>query len=206
VDPCPFGGILRITRGAGGFAGTQPYGNQREYLWPGHRVHDVHPDLDKWICGQCGVYCQGPDPNLLPYLVLADCSHPTQQVAVAAGGSVKGTITFYPPWTTQADQASMAHARALLKPASPLPLMAGMCASLGLFGLRVNKRRQKPLAMVVAAAGICLFAGIIGCIGNSGLAMTPGIYTYTIHAASTADSRIAASKDISVTVHCDSCP
>lgn len=155
------------------------------------------------FAGKVGVYCQGPNPNLLGDVVLAQCTHPTQNVNVPAGGSATGTIEFYPPWTTPPDEPAATSAGIPRTPASSLPLMAGMFVGLGLMGLRFRKR-----ALPVAAACLALFAGTAGCTGHPGLAMTPGSYIYTIHGATPPNAvpSASAATNITVRVNCNSCP
>lgn len=147
--------------------------------------------------GQVGVICSGPDPNLFPDIIFPDCSHPTQQFVIPANGSVSGTMGFYPPWqvetaSTQRDKPS--------HPSRSLPLLAGTFAGLGLLGLRVKSRR---VAMGIGVVCLGLLSGAIGCMGHSGLQMTPGTYTYTLSGSGLG---VSATKQFTVTVHCDSCP
>jgi len=154
------------------------------------------------FAGQVGVYCQGPNPNLLPFAVLPQCSHPTQYVDVPAGGSASGTISFYPPWVTP---QTASRSRLPRHPASSVPLMASIFLGLGL--LRLRFRKSLPLNVLVAAACLSFVAGISGCVQSGGNAMTPGNYTFTINGATVPGATPAASANstFSVTVRCNSC-
>jgi hypothetical protein len=148
--------------------------------------------------GQVGVTCTGPDTNLLPDLVLPNCTFAVAYFVVPANGTVSGTMNFVPPNTSQAAGTI----RALPLPGdSPAqtPLAAGAFAGVALLGLRFRRRLNRwPATIVLCAASLAALAGTTGCIGNGGLAMTPGTYSYVISAASTSAS---ASSTISVTVH-----
>ncbi|MGA7342496.1 MAG: hypothetical protein WBE72_25860 [Terracidiphilus sp.] len=147
--------------------------------------------------GSVGVTCSGPESNVVPDLLLPNCSQSGQILVVPANGSVSGTVNFYPPWTS--GSASNAQPR----PARPLPLVAGVFAGFGLLGLRL--RRISYRWVTLAAGAFCLLAllGFAGCLGQGGLAMTPGTYTYTLTAASSSQTQTAT---FSVTVQCNSCP
>lgn len=136
------------------------------------------------------VKCTGPNPNLMPFVVLPECSIPEPLVNLPAGGKVSGTINFFPPWT-----ATQASSR------DDWPLPAGILAGAGLTGIRRWKRMRARFSMI--AGMLCLFVltGLTGCIGHGGLAMTPGIYTFVISGS----GRVSASTNISVTVKCNSC-
>jgi len=124
--------------------------------------------------GQVGVTCTGPDPNLLPDLVLPSCNHPVQNFVLPAGGSVSGAMTFYPPWTTQAKYSAPDPRR----PGAPYEAPLGACAVAALAGLGLRgKARRSLLPLVLAAIAL---AGLAGCVGQGGLAMTPGTYAYVI--------------------------
>lgn len=150
--------------------------------------------------GQVGVTCVGPDANLVPDLVLPVCSSSSQILTVPADGSVSGSINFYPPW--QAGSAmNSASGSGIARP--PLPLIAGFFVGVGLLGLRLRRILERRVAIVIGAMCLGLMAGVIGCLGNGGLQMTPGTYTYTLTASGASTS---ISKTISVTVQCNSCP
>jgi hypothetical protein len=70
----------------------------------------------------------------------------------------------------------------------------------------MRKILDRRLAMAVGAICLASLAGIAGCLGRGGLAMTPGTYTYTISGSSVTEPISSASTPISVTVSCDSCP
>ncbi|UWZ86635.1 hypothetical protein [Occallatibacter riparius] len=160
------------------------------------------------FAGKVGAYCLGPNPNLLPDYVLAQCNHPTQNVMVPSGGSVTGTIEFYPPWTAQPGPTSAMQAKSQSSRHPSSPLMAGAFLGFGLLGLRLRRYRLSTLTAISVAPALWLSTGLTGCGGNPGLAMTPGKYTYTLHAATPPDVRpaISTTANINVTVNCDSCP
>lgn len=146
--------------------------------------------------GIVGVTCIGPNTNFAPDLILPDCNHPVENFAIPSGGSVSGTMNFYPPWTDSYASASSGRRN---QPARSLPLIAGAFAGLGLIGLRMRKIVNRRVALLVGAVCLASLAGIAGCLGQGGLAMTPGTYAYVLQAGS-------ASTTISVTVQCNSCP
>ena len=154
------------------------------------------------FAGKVGVYCQEPDPNLLPFVVLPQCSHPTQYVNVPAKGSASGTIAFYPPWVTPQTTSQLLTPR---PPGSSLPLMA--CIFFGLGLLRLRLRKLPTMSVMVMAACLSFAFGIAGCVQSGGEAMTPGTYTYTINGATVPGATPAASANsyFSVTVRCNSC-
>jgi hypothetical protein len=137
------------------------------------------------------VKCTGPNPNLLPFVVLPECSIPEPIVNIPAGGSVSGTINFFPPWT--ATQASSRRA---------WPLTGTFVAGIGLMGFRRWKRLGRRFATAAAILSLIVLTGVTGCVGHGGLAMTPGIYTFVISGT----GKVSASANISVTVKCNSCP
>lgn len=137
------------------------------------------------------VKCTGPNPNLLPFVVIPECSVPEPIVNLSAGGSVSGTINFFPPWT-----ATQAWSRPVW------PAAGALLGGLGLFGLRRWKRARGRFALWAGMLSLVLLTGLTGCGGHPGLAMTPGIYTFVISGT----GKLAASTNISVTVKCDSCP
>lgn len=149
--------------------------------------------------GQVGIVCSGPDPNLLPDLVLPSCSNPTQLVTVPANGTASGSMRFYPPWENQ-DEAMQNGRRS---PRGAAPVLAGLFAGAGLLGLGLRRRLHGRLALVLCALGLGMLSGAIGCLGHGGLQMTPGTYGYTLSGGGPAG---VVSKNINVTVHCTSCP
>lgn len=136
------------------------------------------------------VKCTGPNPNLLPFAVMPQCSIPEPIVNLQAGGTVRGTINFFPPWT--ATQAS-SHRN--------WPIAGTLVAGVGLIGLRRWKRWRGRFAVRAGTLSLLLVTGFTGCIGHGGLAMTPGVYTFVISGS----GRVTASTRISVTVKCNSC-
>ncbi len=125
--------------------------------------------------GQVGVVCTGPNTILLNDLVLPACDAPTMLLAVPANGSVKGTMTFRPPWT-----ARPAVARVKLRRPLTEPLGAGaLTAALLGFGLRKRLHRW-IVVLLLCGAGLAGFSGLAGGLGTGGLAMTPGTYSYAI--------------------------
>jgi len=136
------------------------------------------------------VRCTGPNPNLLPFVVIPECAIPEPIVKIPAGGSVSGTINFFPPWTAR--QASSRRTWPLAG-----TLVAGIC----LIGFRRWKNLRGWFAVVAAILSFFCFSGLVGCIGHGGLAMTPGAYTFVISGT----GKISASTNISVTVKCNAC-
>jgi len=144
--------------------------------------------------GTVNVECRGPSP--LGDLVLPECG-PAASAVVPANGSVGGTVSFVPPWTNGAASRST-----VIRP-STLPMMAGALAGLGLLGLRLRRGAHRILSLTIVAVCVAALAAIAGCLGGSGLAMTPGTYEYTLTATSTSLTQTAT---IDVTVQCNSCP
>ncbi len=156
------------------------------------------------FAGKVGVYCQEPNPNLLPFDVLPQCSHPTQYVDVLAKGSASGTIAFYPPWVTP---QTTSRSRSPRQPVSSVPLMASIFLGLGLLRLRFGSLLFRPIRVLIMAVCLSFVAGLAGCVQSGGDAMTPGTYTYTINGATVPGATPAASASsyFSVTVRCNSC-
>jgi hypothetical protein len=145
--------------------------------------------------GQVGVLCTGPS-SLLVDLVLPSCDSPTQQVVVPANGSVSGSMSFVPPFSNQSLGRRGRPGKAPLE----APLVASALA-MGLIGLRFRRRLSRWMVLlVIGAAGLAATAGVTGCIGHGGLAMTPGTYSYTLSAAARSSSA-TGNTTISVTVH-----
>lgn len=151
------------------------------------------------FAGQVGVGCSGPEQILAPDLVLPQCAGPLVNVSVPANGSATGSINFYPPWSASAAPDSR---RAGGGRRSPLPMLASLFAAVGLLALWRRNRSSRVLSVLPAIAGLVLAAGVSACVGQGGLAMTPGTYTYTLDAGNAATS---ATTTISVTVQCNSC-
>jgi hypothetical protein len=146
--------------------------------------------------GQVGVLCSGPSSFLAPDLVLPSCDSATQQLVVPANGSVTGTMSFVPPFSNQSVGRRGRPGKAPLE----TPLAAG-ALGMGLIGLRFRRKLSRWMAMLVlGAAGLAAMAGVTGCIGHGGLAMTPGTYSYTLSAAARSSSA-TGNTTISVTVH-----
>jgi len=147
------------------------------------------------LAGQIGVTCSGPPPL---GLVLPDCEQPDVLVNVVANGTATGTMGFRPPWTTVArDSRNGRNA-----PGRELPMAATLAGGIGLLSLRL-RYRSSHTRMLAIAASLSLLAGLTGCVGKGGLAMTPGTYTYSLSASGMGSS---ANTTILVTVKCDSCP
>jgi hypothetical protein len=152
------------------------------------------------FAGTVSVTCSGPDTNTLPDLVLPSCNHPTQLVDISANGSASGTIGFYPPWTDGYESTS------LKMPAKPMrrsPLIACVVAGFMMAGWRFRRKLRQRSDLILVATCIALLAGLTGCLGTGGLAMTPGTYSYAITGNSSSETQNAT---ISVTVQCNSCP
>lgn len=141
--------------------------------------------------GTVNVECSGPNNSLLGDLVLPVC-RPVATTVIPANGSVSGTVGFVPPWAANAASRS-----------TTLPMIAGVLAGLGLLGLRLRTTAHRISILMIAAACLAPLAAITGCLGGSGLAMTPGTYEYTLTATSTSLTQTATFK---VTVECNSCP
>lgn len=148
------------------------------------------------FAGTVAVVCNGPDPNLYPDLIMPSCAEPTQELVVPANGSISGSMLFYPPWEGVTGQ--------LARPAKPgaAPLLAGAFAGLGLLGLR--KRAGSWITLLLGVVCLGTLAGAVGCLGGGGLQMTPGTYTYTL--SGTTISGVSGTGQVTVTVHCNSCP
>lgn len=149
------------------------------------------------FAGTVAVVCNGPDPNLYPNLIMPSCAEPTQELVVPANGSISGSMLFYPPWEGVTGQ--------LARPAKPgaAPLLAGAFAGLGLLGLRLRKRAGSWITLLLGVVCLGTLAGAVGCLGGGGLQMTPGTYTYTLAGTG---SGASATGQVTVTVHCNSCP
>ncbi len=155
------------------------------------------------FAGSVGIQCQAPATLPGSVLILPECNKPISDVAVSAGGSVSGTISFFPPASITGNEVSR---NSSPRPDQPrLPLALGAVAGLGLLGFRFRKLLRDQAVLAIAAVGLCLLTGLAGCGGKGGLAMTPGTYTYTIAAAARTGTGTATTQ-INVTVHCDSCP
>ncbi|MGA2349378.1 MAG: hypothetical protein ABSF70_03015 [Terracidiphilus sp.] len=150
------------------------------------------------FAGQVSVVCTGPNPLLVPDLVLPNCAA-IEEFLVPAGGSASGTMNFNPPSSVQ----SAAKPHALPRnPGSPIHTPLKFCALVAaLLGFSCTKKLNRWFAMVLVCAvsltGLC---GTTGCLGRGGLAMTPGTYSYVISASSPTITT-AVSATISVTIH-----
>jgi len=129
--------------------------------------------------GQVGVVCVGPVPG--PYNeVLPDCSHPAQVITVPANGSVSGTMQFIPPWTIPTAKLRDLPGRPRRGPLGT-PVAAGGLFTACLLGLSLRRGwGQRLSVMGLAAAGLVGLGSVSGCIGQGGLAMTPGSYPYVL--------------------------
>ena len=152
--------------------------------------------------GTVYVTCSGPDGNLLSDLLLPVCGSPVEE-ALPANGSVSGSMSFTPPSSVTSSAKLQGGPPG---PPRPMPYVAGVLAGLGLLGLRMRRILDRRLAIVAGAICLAALAGIAGCLGRGGLAMSPGTYTYTISGNSVTVPISSASTTISVTVSCDSCP
>lgn len=144
--------------------------------------------------GSVGVFCTGPNGNLYPDLVIPECAHPTEHLTIPANGSVKGTLSFYPPWKNENE--------AMLRGQSAQPVLAGLFVGVGLLGFGLRRCMHGRLSLLLGVFGIFLFSGAVGCLGHGGLQMTPGTYGYTLTATGTG---VKATTTVNVTVHCSSC-
>lgn len=147
--------------------------------------------------GQVGVICKGLDSNVVPELILPDCTFATQRFQLAANGSISGIMTFYPPDNIPASASLRGSPR---QPGSTLPI-AGVLTAAGLFCFRIRRKRPGRLLLsLLAIAGVVSLAGVTGCIGHGGLAMTHGDWGYTITATPVSGAAPAVA-NISVVVH-----
>jgi hypothetical protein len=159
--------------------------------------------------GQVGIGCSGPDANLLTDLVLPVCPTAGPILSVPANGTVTGSIAFYPPWANPSAMNSHGKGNSAGKEprgtgSSPLALC--VLAGAGLVGLRLRKIKQAWLAVTLGVLCLGSLTAITGCIGQGGLAMTPGTYAYTITGNSQTASPATEGVIINVTVQCNSCP
>jgi len=152
--------------------------------------------------GQVGVICNGPSPGLTGNLILPQCANPAVVVSLPANGSATGSVSFYPPTGVAA-----------LRPdgrsggrGSGVPLAATLAGAAGLFGLKWRRKPRCFRSFLMGATGLGLLSCVAGCVGNGGLAMTPGTYTYTLAGTSDTLPVSSASTTITVTVACNSCP
>ncbi|MDR3753661.1 MAG: hypothetical protein P4K93_08410 [Terracidiphilus sp.] len=152
------------------------------------------------FAGTVGVSCYEPVVTNATEPVLPSCAEPVKNLVVPANGSVSGAILFYPPWETSHETASLF---TRTKPHYSEPLLGGVFIGCGLLGWRLRKTLNRCGALVAAAVFCLSLAGLVGCMGHGGLAMTPGTYAYTISGASTGMTQTTTA---SVTVQCNSCP
>lgn len=127
------------------------------------------------------------------------CSPDTQVLTLTANGSVSGTLQLTPPWLVS---ASIRRGLPAGPGRSPLgmPVTAGGLAAACLLGSRMRPDWRRRLgATVLAAAALVGLGSLTGCIGQGGLAMTPGAYTYTI-VGENSFGQLETSKDFTVTI------
>jgi hypothetical protein len=149
--------------------------------------------------GQVSVVCAGPNPGPLE-LVLPVCSPNSQILTVPANGSISGTLQFNPPWVISGSLRQDLPGPPGRAPLG-MPMTAGGLAAACLLGSRMRRDWRRRLGvMVLAAAGLVGLSSLTGCIGQGGLAMTPGSYTYTI-IGENSFGQLETSKDITVTIH-----
>jgi hypothetical protein len=146
--------------------------------------------------GQVSVLCAGPNPGPME-LVLPVCFPTTQTLTVPANGSISGTMQFNPPWVISGSLRQDLPGRAPLG----MPMIAGSLAAACLLGSTMRRDWRRRLGvMLLAAAGLVGLGSLTGCIGQGGLAMTPGSYTYTI-VGENSFGQLETSKDFTVTIH-----
>lgn len=148
--------------------------------------------------GQVLVLC----PNRIPSLQveLPVCAPGLQTVTLQANGTTNGSVELIPPWQSSARIRSNPSDRPGDRPGR-MPLAA--CGSLALGALFLRKRRgwlRILLSFVLAAAGLAASISISGCIGQGGIAMTPGTYHYSINVESLSGV-LLNSADVKVTIH-----
>ena len=94
---------------------------------------------------------------------------PPVAYAVTAGGTLKGSVSFYPPNGPIPASA----------PAGGLALVGALALGIGL-----RWRARSPLALLPVVVGsLACIMGMAACGGRSGTSMPPGTYPYTITAA-----------------------
>ena len=148
--------------------------------------------------GQVSVDCSGPDPILVPLLILPICNPPAEIFPLPANGTASGTIQFVPPPSVQ---GSVDSERVPLRRnrSREVPFGAGACAAAMLFGVGFRRRFVRHLSVIMAfAVSAAALASVTGCIGKGGLAMTPGTYSYVISAAS---ATLTSKATIQVNIH-----
>jgi len=147
--------------------------------------------------GRVGVICKGLDSNIVPDLVLPDCTFTTQNYVLTANGSASGIMTFYPPNNIPSTVSRGGSPR---QPGPALPI-AGALAAAGIFCFRIRRKRSGwPVLPLLAIVGLAGLAGVTGCIGHGGLAMTHGDWGYTITATPVSGATPAVA-NIAVVVH-----
>ena len=142
--------------------------------------------------GSVSVSCTGPNSEILPNLVLPECNGPAPNITVPANGSASGTISFYPPWADP--YSARAH---------PLPVLAVVAVGSIVLLPRLKSNRCRWFACLVLGCSMIPLCLLVGCLGNGGLAMTPGTFQYTLNASG---NGVSASSAFKVTVQCNSCP
>lgn len=152
------------------------------------------------FAGTVGVSCYDPVVTNATEPVLPSCAETVKNLVVPANGSVSGSILFYPPWDTSYETASLL---TRTKPHHSAPLLAGVFIGCGLLGWRFRNTLSRCGALIAAAFFCLSLAGLVGCMGRGGLAMTPGTYAYTISGTSPG---LTQTTTASVTVQCNSCP
>lgn len=148
--------------------------------------------------GQVNVEC--PNPIFEPLdVVLPICSPELQGFTLTANGSVSGKVQLNPPSTVTGSVRRDSPIRPRRGPLE-MPIAAGGLAAASLLGLKMRRSLTRGLGMMLlAAAGLVGLGSMTACIGQGGLAMTPGSYTYTI-AVENSLGQLEISQDFTVTI------
>jgi hypothetical protein len=143
--------------------------------------------------GEVGVVCTGPNPIIVPDLILPVCTVATVNFQVPAGGSVKGTMNFVPPPSVESSSNEIRERQR--RPGNrQLPFEGGAMAAVVLVGWGLRRTLNKRIAMLVLGVASLIASAILsGCSGNGGLAMTPGTYSDEV-------SGVSASATVNTTI------
>jgi hypothetical protein len=132
-------------------------------------------------------------------VVLPICSPESQVFTLQANGSVSGTVQLNPPPTVTGSARRNLPARPGHGPLG-LPIAAGGLMAAFLMGLNLRRGRGRELGTILlSAAGLAGLGAATGCIGQGGLAMTPGSYTYTL-VGENSFGQLEISQDFTVTI------
>jgi hypothetical protein len=153
------------------------------------------------FAGTVGISCFAPNVANITEPVIPSCTEPVVNLVVPANGSVSGTMIFYPPWEINTyDPASLPVRR---NSRSSRTMLASLIIGGVMLGWRIRKAVNRHVALCVAVALSLSLAVLAGCMGQGGLAMTPGTYAYAITGTAAGLSETAP---VLVTVQCNACP